>query len=73
MQATSTSQFESTSDGEVASKEIGEKIMAALFNLDQVAYVRFASVYQDFKEASDFRDFLGEMAEEKQADSQIKP
>jgi transcriptional repressor NrdR len=45
---------------EVTSKEIGDRIMAHLRNLDYVAYVRFASVYRDFKEASDFQRLMNE-------------
>lgn len=45
---------------EVTSKEIGGRVMAHLRNLDYVAYVRFASVYRDFKEASDFQRLMNE-------------
>lgn len=55
-------QLETSADGEVTSKQIGELVMQALGNLDQVAYVRYASVYRDFQDISDFRDFLGRMA-----------
>ena len=41
-------------DKEVPSLEIGERVMSALKNLDQVAYVRFASVYRKFQAAQDF-------------------
>ena len=41
---------------------IGELVMEALRGLDPVAYVRFASVYRDFREASDFQEVLGEIA-----------
>lgn len=58
-------QIETSADGEVTSREIGELVMQALANLDQVAYVRYASVYRDFSEPSDFRDFLGQMQKEK--------
>jgi transcriptional repressor NrdR len=58
-------QIETSVDGEVTSKRIGELVMQALANLDQVAYVRYASVYRDFSEPSDFRDFLGDMQKEK--------
>lgn len=58
-------QIETSLDGEVTSKRIGELVMQALANLDQVAYVRYASVYRDFSEPSDFRDFLGQMQSEK--------
>jgi transcriptional repressor NrdR len=61
-------QLETSADGEVTSKQIGELVMQALGNLDQVAYVRYASVYRDFSEPSDFRDFLGAMQKEKAAE-----
>jgi len=54
-------QLESTGDGEVTSKRIGEMVMEALQALDPVAYVRYASVYKDFREASDFGDFIGQL------------
>ena len=54
-------QLESEGETEVASRQIGEMVMQTLKELDQVAYVRFASVYQNFREAQDFRDFLGKM------------
>jgi len=60
-------QLETVADGEVSSKRIGELVMQALANLDQVAYVRYASVYRDFKEVTDFRDFLGDMQKKKTA------
>ena len=47
-------------DKEVLSKNIGELIMDKLAFLDEVAYVRFASVYKDFKNANDFKNFLSE-------------
>lgn len=43
---------------EVASKEIGERVMGHLFKIDEVAYVRFASVYRSFKDLTDFMDEL---------------
>ncbi|MBV1799683.1 transcriptional regulator NrdR [Siccirubricoccus sp. G192] len=46
---------------EVTSRQIGEIVMETLKEVDQVAYVRFASVYRNFREARDFRAFLGEM------------
>src|SRR3954452_7199633 len=53
-------QLESMGETEVASTVVGELAMKALKNLDQVAYVRFASVYRDFQETNDFAKFLGE-------------
>jgi transcriptional repressor NrdR len=43
---------------EVTSRQIGEKVMNALEQIDTVAYVRFASVYQDFETIDDFREIL---------------
>jgi transcriptional repressor NrdR len=56
--------LESTSDGEVTSEAVGELVMEGLKNLDDVAYVRFASVYKDFREAKDFEDIVGQLAGE---------
>jgi transcriptional repressor NrdR len=55
-------QLESAGENEIASSTIGEYVMEALRGLDPVAYVRFASVYRDFREAADFQEFLGEIA-----------
>lgn len=51
--------LESLGENEVPSKVIGEMVMDVLSDLDQVAYVRFASVYRNFREAKDFEDFVG--------------
>jgi transcriptional repressor NrdR len=51
-------QLESMGDAEIPTSKIGALTMAALAKLDQVAYVRYASVYRDFREASDFNEFL---------------
>ena len=53
--------LENLGEGEIPAKTIGEMVMEGLFALDQVAYVRFASVYRDFREAKDFEEFLGDM------------
>jgi transcriptional repressor NrdR len=53
--------LEASGDGEVRSELIGEAVMEALKEVDAVAYVRFASVYRDFREAKDFEAFLGGM------------
>ena len=50
--------LESTGETEIPSTQIGEMVMEALAALDHVAYVRFASVYRDFREPKDFEDFL---------------
>ncbi len=54
-------QMESAGDTDITSKQIGEMVMMALEQLDSVAYVRYASVYRDFREASDFNEFLGKL------------
>ncbi|MFN9849132.1 MAG: ATP cone domain-containing protein, partial [Alphaproteobacteria bacterium] len=53
-------QLESMGETELASSTIGELIMKHLKQLDDVAYVRYASVYRDFRETEDFARFLGE-------------
>tara|TARA_Y100001958_G_C20680376_1_gene195481 strand:- start:5 stop:457 length:453 start_codon:yes stop_codon:yes gene_type:complete len=50
--------LENSGETEIKSNIIGQYIMEALMHLDQVAYVRFASVYKNFREAKDFEDFL---------------
>jgi transcriptional repressor NrdR len=51
-------QLEGQADGDVPSARVGELVMSALSNLDQVAYVRYASVYRNFREAKDFEAFV---------------
>ncbi|RRN63417.1 transcriptional regulator NrdR [Caulobacter sp. 602-1] len=53
-------QLESMGETELPSSTVGEMVMKALKSLDDVAYVRYASVYRDFKETSDFAKFLTE-------------
>ncbi|WP_293676603.1 transcriptional regulator NrdR [uncultured Phenylobacterium sp.] len=53
-------QLESMGETELPSSTVGELVMQALKQLDDVAYVRYASVYRDFKETEDFARFLGE-------------
>ncbi len=55
-------QLESTGESDVQSDTIGLAVMDALKGLDDVAYVRFASVYKDFREARDFEEFVEELA-----------
>ena len=50
--------LESSGEHELPSSVIGEMVMDALAALDQVAYVRFASVYRNFREAKDFEEFI---------------
>ena len=49
---------EGMGENEISSNVIGESVMKALFSIDKVAYVRFASVYRDFRETKDFEEFL---------------
>jgi transcriptional repressor NrdR len=53
--------LESLGESEITTETIGESIMEHLRELDDVAYVRFASVYRNFREAKDFRAVLGEL------------
>src|SRR2546421_12571116 len=57
-------ELESLGESEVTSETIGETVMEHLRELDDVAYVRFASVYRNFREAKDFRAVLGELSGE---------
>jgi transcriptional repressor NrdR len=59
--------LESSGESEITSETIGEMVMEALANLDPVAYVRYASVYRDFKETSDFADFIEEAGKPKRS------
>jgi transcriptional repressor NrdR len=57
--------LESSGESEIKVDSIGALVMEALAALDQVAYVRFASVYRNFREAKDFEEFItDELAEE---------
>ncbi len=56
-------QLEASGDTDIASTQIGELVMDTLKDVDEVAYVRFASVYRDFREAKDFENFLGSLEE----------
>ncbi len=55
--------LESSGDEEINSETIGELVMDGLKQLDDVAYVRFASVYRNFRDPKDFEDVLGELAD----------
>ncbi len=56
-------QLETQGENEVPAKRIGEMVMEGLKGLDSVAYIRFASVYKDFREARDFEEFAGNVTE----------
>jgi transcriptional repressor NrdR len=62
-------ELESSGESEISSETIGEAVMEALRALDDVAYVRFASVYRNFREAKDFEAVLGELS----ADEEDRP
>lgn len=56
-------QLEQSGDADVPTKLIGEKAMAALARIDPVAYVRYASVYKDFRVVNDYNEFLADLEE----------
>ena len=56
-------QLEASGENDIESKELGELVMETLRDVDAVAYVRFASVYRDFREAKDFENFVGSLDE----------
>jgi transcriptional repressor NrdR len=56
--------LEALGDPEVDSKKIGQMVMEGLAGLDDVAFVRYASVYRNFREARDFEQILGEMEDQ---------
>ena len=56
--------LETLGENEIPTKVIGEMVMEALAELDQVAFVRFASVYRNFREAKDFEAFVGKLGSE---------
>jgi len=55
--------LESSGETEIPSTTIGELVMQGLANLDTVAYVRFASVYKNFREAKDFENIIGQLTD----------
>ena len=57
--------LETLGENEIPTKVIGEMVMEALAELDQVAFVRFASVYRNFREAKDFEAFVGKLDSDK--------
>ena len=56
--------LEGMGENEISTNVIGEMVMQGLYTLDKVAYVRFASVYRDFRETKDFEQFLGSLNKE---------
>ncbi|GAB4530977.1 MAG: transcriptional regulator NrdR [Parvularculaceae bacterium] len=61
--------LESMGEPEIASNKVGELVMDGLRNLDDVAYVRYASVYKNFHEARDFEQFLDGLDTDEQSES----
>ena len=57
--------LESSGEVDIPSNMIGKLVMESLSEVDQVAYVRFASVYRNFREVQDFENFLGELKDHK--------
>ena len=53
--------LETLGESEIPTKVVGEMVMDYLADLDKVAYVRFASVYRNFREAKDFEDFISSL------------
>ena len=58
--------LESSGESDIPTATIGEMVMDALAGLDPVAYIRYASVYRNFREAKDFEDFVGRLGGETQ-------
>ncbi len=54
-------ELENSGIAEITSKSIGEKVMDKLIKINKVAYIRFASVYKDFKEVKDFEEFVSKI------------
>lgn len=54
-------ELENSGTIEISSKNIGEKVMDRLITINKVAYIRFASVYKDFKDLKDFEEFVGKI------------
>lgn len=63
--------LENMGEGDIKSQTIGRLVMEGLKGLDDVAYVRFASVYKNFREARDFEALLGELAGEEDIDDAL--
>ena len=66
-------QLESMGEADITSQQIGELVMEGLKGLDDVAYVRFASVYKNFREAKDFGELLDELSSDDQDAEKPQP
>ncbi|MDZ5647981.1 transcriptional regulator NrdR [Nitrospirillum sp. BR 11828] len=60
-------QLELSGETEIPSKQIGSMVMDTLAQLDQIAYIRYASVYKDFREVADFNEFVGHLKADPEA------
>lgn len=58
-------QLETLGENEVSTKKIGELVMETLYTVDHVAYVRYASVYKDFRSPADFNEFVDTLKQER--------
>ncbi len=56
-------QLETSGESEITTEQIGELVMRALIQLDNVGYIRYASVYKDFSKADDFKTFVKDLSE----------
>ena len=65
-------ELESLGENEVSSETIGEAVMEQLRDVDDVAYVRFASVYKNFREAKDFEQALAQLSDDAKPDMQVQ-
>lgn len=66
-------QLESGGESDIPSATVGSLVMEGLKSLDDVAYVRFASVYRNFREARDFEEILVQLSGDSEADGQMEP
>lgn len=65
--------YQDKGDREIGSTDVGERVMAELHDLDAVAYVRFASVYRQFRDLNDFHSELEEMLSRKEKEAEKAP
>ena len=65
-------QLESDGENEFSSQHVGDLVMKALISLDTVGYIRFTSVYKDFRDPEDFNDFLQEVQDLQAGQNQKK-
>jgi transcriptional repressor NrdR len=63
--------LESMGENEIPSSTVGEMVMEALQGLDKVAYIRFASVYKNFREIRDFENFVENISEPSKSDENL--